>query len=331
MRLFPLLLIALSFGTFVPLPTKAAENTFVDLRVPYTSQSPYGSWIEPWKNACEETVISMIDAYYGKRTLDQSKSMSAIRLALKLREHRFGKSLDESADVIAGLINAYYPWEAQIVRNPTLENIKEELWAGHPVIALTYGKALKNPRFRDGGPYYHTVVLSGIDENTKEFITEEPGVTSGGHGYRYSYETIMNALHDFLPNQQTANGVPTVLFTNPTLTISAESDGDGDGLTKHDELTYGTVLYLSDSDGDGYSDGEEVGLGFFPTKNERALPQGSLVKSANEPLVYRLENGTKRHILNETVFFAHGWHWNQLVIVSDRFLTSIPTGAEIME
>lgn len=313
---------------FTPGIAKGADEV-VSLNVPYISQSPFGSWVEPWANACEETTISMVDAFYGKRVFTTNTGANAIRLALKLREHRYGKSLDESAETMAGLINAYYPWEARVVRNPSLNDITTEIRAKRPVIAMVYGKALKNPRFQSGGPDYHTIVLSGFDETTKEFIAEEPGVTSGGHGYRYSFSTVMNALHDFLPNKQTIHGTPTVLFTSPTLNTSANSDGDGDGLSKKEEIMYGTVLYFADSDGDRYSDGEEVSLGFNPTKNEGALPQGSLVKSANEPFVYRLENGTKRHIVNEQVFFAHGWRFTQVVVVSDRFLMTIPTGSEI--
>jgi hypothetical protein len=325
-RIFAALTILASL--FTPIIVVAATDAPVLLSVPYSSQSPYGAWVEPWQNACEETTIAMVDAFYGKRKLDKVTGTTAIRLALKLREHRYGKSLDESAETVMGLINAYYPWEARVIRNPSLEAIQEELRAGRPVIAMAHGKALKNPRFQQGGPDYHTFVLSGFDAVTKEFITQEPGTTTG-QNYRYSFTTVMSALHDFVPNKKTITGVPTVLFTSPQLNTSANSDGDGDGLSKRDELRYGTVLYLSDSDGDGYTDGEEVSIGFNPTKNESALLQGTLVKNPIEPFVFRLENGTKRYIVSEQVFYAHGWRWSQVVLVSERFLASVPTGAEI--
>ncbi len=326
MRLFALPLFGL---LLLPFPVFALSPTGpTTLAVPYVSQAPYGVWVEPWQNACEETTIAMVDAFYGKRTLTRATGTTAIRLALKLREHRHGKSLDESAEVMKDIINSYYPWEASVVRNPTLEQIMEEIKNGRPVIALTHGKALGNPRFQQGGPDYHTIVLSGFNEPTKEFITQEPG-TSIGQNHRYSFTTVMNALHDFVPNKKTSTGVPTVLFTSPRIEASGTSDADGDGLSKQDELRHGTVLYFSDSDGDGYTDGEEVVLGFLPNKNEQALPYGTLVKSTDAPAVYRLENGKKRHIVSEQAFLGRGWKWTQIVLVSSRFLENVPVGTPI--
>ena len=36
----------------------------VKLNVPFSIQAPYGHWVAPWDNACEETSTVMIDKYY---------------------------------------------------------------------------------------------------------------------------------------------------------------------------------------------------------------------------------------------------------------------------
>ena len=103
------------------------------------------------------------------------------------------------------------------------------------------------------------------NEDKKQFITQEPG-TSYGLDFRYNYDTLMNAIHDFLPNKQTKNGRKVVIFTSKTLKTSMNADGDKDGLVKSDELKYSTITWLKDSDGDGYSDGDEVKNGYSPVR-----------------------------------------------------------------
>lgn len=237
-----------------------------NLSVPFTSQAPYGYWGQPWQDTCEETAILMVDSFYNNKKLsDKSVAKQEILRVLKIKTNAYGKSLDENAEQMAKLINDFLIWEATVVENPTLEQIKLQIDASQPVIIPAYGKALKNPRFRNGGPEFHTIVISGYDDDKKQFITQEPG-TSYGLDFRYDYDTLMNAIHDFLPNKQTKNGRKAVIFTSKNLKTSADADGDKDGLTKTDELKYGTITWLKDSDGDGYSDGLEVAHGFSPTK-----------------------------------------------------------------
>lgn len=259
------------FGTIVLstivllLPASVLANS---LLVPFTSQAPDGRWVEPWFNACEETSVAMVDNFYQNSTnkkITKNKAKKDILQILKIKESRWGKSLDENAEKIVELINNYLPWEAKIVENPTIEDIKNEIDNNQPVIIPAYGKALQNKYFRNGGPIYHMLVISGYDDATNEFITEEPG-TIRGLDFRYSYDKLINAIHNFVDRGKTKDGPKVAIFTSKELTTSAELDADNDGLTKAEEIKYGTITWTKDSDNDGYSDGAEVKSGYSPTK-----------------------------------------------------------------
>lgn len=305
------------------LPQSVSAATMLD--VPFTAQSPYFDWIQPWEDACEESVISMVDVFYRQKAYaDQADAAAHISHIFAIKEQYYGVSLDEDTRTMTDLINNFLSWEAYIVEQPSIDLIKEQVRAGHPVIVPTAGKELYNPYFFDGGPPYHTIIISGFDDATQEFITQEPG-TRRGQDYRYSYATIMNAMHDFTTRSTMQAGVPRAIFTSPTLRKSATLDADQDGLDKVTELSLGTKTYSLDSDNDLYPDGVEVGAGYSPLVNETLLFDGALVKTTSDPRVYYIDTGNKRHILSESVFLMNGWRWENIVTVSDRFLSHLPT------
>jgi hypothetical protein len=191
-----------------------------------------------------------------------------------------------------------------------------------------HGKYLYNPHFSNGGPEYHNIVISGYDDEKNEFIAQEPG-TRHGLDFRYSYGKIMNAIHDFLPNLNTKSGKKVAIFTSPNISSSANIDADNDGLSKKEEIEHKTILWKDDSDGDGYKDGSEVASGYSPTLAGVKSLTGTLIKAPNDSKVYLLQNGVKRHILNEQIFLKYGWKWYDIFPVSTSFLESLQTGAQI--
>lgn len=198
----------------------------INLDVPFTPQAPYANWSQPWQDACEEAAIVMVDYFYSParsqtpadradqpRTIPRSEAAAAIRRAYDLKNILYGWSLDENADKIARWINDFYGWEAQVVEQPTIGQIKVELDAGRPIIAPVHGRSLFNPYFRDGGPDYHTLVISGYDDERREFIVQEPG-TRHGLDFRYSYDRLLSAIHDYVPGGKTKIGRSVVIFTS---------------------------------------------------------------------------------------------------------------------
>jgi len=244
-----------------------------NLLVPFTVQAPNSIWVQPWRDACEETSIAMVNNFYQGnlvRNITKNNAKKDILQILKIKETKWGKSLDEDAKKVVELINNFLPWEARIVENPTLEDIKNEIDNEQPVIIPVYGRALNNKYFRNGGPIYHMLVISGYDEEKKEFITQEPG-TIRGLDFRYSYDKLLNAIHDFVPQNKTQSGPKNAIFTSKEITNSAEIDADNDGLNKIEEINYGSISWLKDSDGDGYNDGTEVRNGYSPIKKFETL------------------------------------------------------------
>lgn len=253
---------ALVVSLLFPLATSA--KTY--LPIPFTVQAPDGIWTQPWYDACEEAAIAMVGAFYAGHPLAKSDAKIMIQRIVRMELNHFGFHKDTNAAQIAETINNFFPWEARVVHAPTLQDIKAEIDAERPVIVPVHGRALKNPYYRNGGPDYHTIVIAGYDDAKKEFIVQEPG-TKRGLDFRYPYDRIISAMHDFLPGGRTKFGKPVAIFTKRRVTDSGELDGDGDGLTKLMELRYGSILWLYDSDGDGMSDGEEAAKGLSPTRS----------------------------------------------------------------
>ncbi|OGH70461.1 MAG: hypothetical protein A3C90_04125 [Candidatus Magasanikbacteria bacterium RIFCSPHIGHO2_02_FULL_51_14] len=322
----PYVLIALTIVLFTP--TIATAST--TLSFPFTSQAPFGDWSEPWHNACEEATILMVDFEYADKPIDPEIAREQLLKIFRIKNNAFGMSYDENAEQIARIVNDFFPWEARVIEGPSLDDLKYEIDGGRPVIVPVYGRALENPYFTNGGPVYHTVILSGYDDAAREFITQDPG-TRRGQDFRYSFDTIFDAMHDFVPNGGTPNGPKVVIYTTKSIRDTEFTDADNDGLGKRDEMKYGTILYLADSDGDGMTDGEEVKRGFIPTLAENKLPSGTLIKTSDDARVYLLENGEKRHIVNETVFFAYGWRFQDVIAVSETFLNSLKSAEQIIK
>ncbi len=311
------------------LGTRETAYAIFKLDVPYTMQAPDSQWgVQPWEDACEEAATIMIDRYYrGIRStlLPKSLATNLILHTVNLEQLLFGFNKDTNAEQMAAIINNYFPWEAYVVHDPTIEMLQQEIDAGHPIIIPFWGKAVHNPYFRDGGPDYHTAVIKGYDQEKEEFIVNDPG-NGSGLDYRYSYATLMDAMHDFLPVNNTKSGQKVAVFTRPEIQDSAEIDADHDGLSKIRELEYQTLLWIRDTDGDGFTDGEEVSYGYSPIIHELTLTHGSLIKTKDEPRVYLLEEEKKRLIPDEKVFLSQGWNWSDIKIVGKKFLDNLETG-----
>ena len=88
-----------------------------------------------------------------------------------------------------------------------MEQIKKEIASGRPVIVPAAGRILPNPNFTPPGPKYHMLVIKGY--NSTQFITNDQG-TRKGDGFVYTYNSLLNALHDWDPGD-ILNGRKAVL------------------------------------------------------------------------------------------------------------------------
>jgi hypothetical protein len=214
------IVIAVASLLFLPATEIQAAKEKVYLSVPYVPEAPDGLMVKPWNNSCEEASTAMLDEYYSGnrgRGVTKAKAKKSILYYIDIENKLFGYNGNTNAAEMVKVINEYSKYfEAKIKIDPTLEDIKNELRAGRPVIPLLYGKNLNNPRiqFARSGSYYHVFVIKGFDDETEEFIVNDNGDLKQGLDLRYSYDTILGALRDY--DHKTAKTVKpaTALFTS---------------------------------------------------------------------------------------------------------------------
>lgn len=206
----------------VPLTTekKAEETTIrvaeINLAVPFTSQAPTGNWQEPYKNSCEEASVLMVREYYAgnqSTVLDPTSVEQSLQDIVALENTLFGYYLDTTVAETANFAKELYGFAStELIENPTVDQIKEQLNQGNPVLVPAAGQLLKNPYYTQPGPIYHMLVIRGYTKNN-QFIVNDPG-TKHGNAYVYSFDTIMNAMHDWNADD-ILNGKKVVLILHP--------------------------------------------------------------------------------------------------------------------
>jgi len=188
------------------------------LDVPYINEAPDGNFSGNWKNACEEASMTMIEKYYaGQKTVGIMEAMSFMQNLFDIEDRLYGSNDDTDTVRTARLMNDYLSYSAIIKDNPTIEEIKKQLLKKRPVMSFHYGYDLHNSNipFAVHGTYYHTMVIVGYDDTTKEFITHDDGDQKFGANHRYGYNLFMNSLHDYNFALNKTNGPSRVIFTNP--------------------------------------------------------------------------------------------------------------------
>ncbi|MBT4120803.1 MAG: hypothetical protein HOC36_04900 [Candidatus Magasanikbacteria bacterium] len=179
----------------------------MNLDVPFTSQAPEKNWDQPWQDACEEAAVLMLDAYYKGYGLSPLFSKDEILKMVDWQDKKgWGYSIE--AEKVLKLTDWYMSSkQIRIVEDPSVEEIREFVANGNPVLVLAYGKDLPNTHFSGDGPEYHALIIRGYDEG--EFITNDPG-TQFGENFKYKYDDLMNAIHDW-NNGKVSEGKKVIL------------------------------------------------------------------------------------------------------------------------
>ncbi len=217
------------FHGYSPVAGPNVKLTRLNLEVPYIYEAPDNKWIGPWKNACEEASMAMVENYYlGNLNVSIAQAKNFMYAMFINQNAIWGSNADSDAKRTVRLINDYTVANAQIIDNPAVEDIKKELQQKRPVISMHYGFDLKNPNIpfvpaSRGGTSYHMVVITGYNDENQEFIVNDTGDRKDGDGYRYKYDLFMNSLHDFDFGSYKANGPARVIFTYPKLVKTIDS------------------------------------------------------------------------------------------------------------
>ena len=164
------------------------------LSVPFSPQSPFADWDDPrQQEGCEEMSLIMVHHFLEGTELDKEQALDEL-MALSTWEEEHGYPLDVDIDELAKIAEEYYGYEATVSEDVSVYAIKQLIADGYLVIVPAAGRDLGNPYFSGEGPWYHMLVITGYDRN--EFITNDPG-TRRGENYKYRYETLINAVHDW--------------------------------------------------------------------------------------------------------------------------------------
>lgn len=160
------------------------------VKVPFTPQAPTANWDELHNEACEEASAIMAHAYF-----EQIKSLSPELVELEIstltdwQNENYSYHLSVNTDEVAKMIREVYDLKTEVVPISE-ETIKRALADNKLILYPANGQMLKNPYFKQPGPIYHMLVITGYNE--KGFITNDPG-TKRGQNFQYTYETLRSA------------------------------------------------------------------------------------------------------------------------------------------
>ncbi|MGI5841284.1 MAG: C39 family peptidase [Patescibacteria group bacterium] len=186
--------------TIAPRPTAILESGLPDkhlIETTFIPQAPEKNWDQPWQDACEEAAFLTAHYYYQEATPDISTIRKDI-LNLIDKEKEFGWQKDVNLGQLSQLAKDVYGYNTNVIDNPTLDQIKEYISKDIPVIVPADGKTLyrENRNFRDGGPYYHMLTILGYDDTRGKFTVHDVGTQYGAY-FRYSYDLLVEAIHDY--------------------------------------------------------------------------------------------------------------------------------------
>lgn len=180
-----------------PAPTPAPAKEEANLAVPFMSQAPHANWDMPYQEACEEASLIMLHAYLtGAVAFTPDDADRRILEMVAWEEEHLGFYKDTTAEETARIAREYYGHAAsRAVALTSMDQVKKEIDAGHPVILPAAGKRLPNPYFSGDGPLYHMLVVKGYTKDGK-IITNDPG-TRRGADFLYDEDVLWDAVHDW--------------------------------------------------------------------------------------------------------------------------------------
>lgn len=198
--------------------TTEIVNKPLVLPVPFVPEAPDGNWTGPWKDACEESSIAMVENYYnGVQKVDIADAKQFMSGLFTFQDERYRSNMNSNTKRLLEMIEEKTSFGGTIVTNPTIDDIKHEIDLGHPVLSFHRGSELKNPNiaFLASGSSFHVLVVIGYDDVTREFITHDPGDRREGEGHRYGYDLFMKSLHDYNFSNYSADGPARIVTTFP--------------------------------------------------------------------------------------------------------------------
>lgn len=167
----------------------------INLDIQFYSQAPYADWAMPYQEACEEASLILAYNFVTGLSMTKEEFHEELLSLIDWEISYFGSYEHTTIAQTAEMLSQYYGFDDwEILKNPTVADLKVEIAKGNPIVAPFAGRLLGNPNYTGLGPLYHMMVLKGYDD--LNIITNDVG-TRNGHNYQYSYEVLTDALHDW--------------------------------------------------------------------------------------------------------------------------------------
>lgn len=171
-----------------------------ELSAPFVVQAPFANWEHPYDEACEEASVLTVHHFYkGTESLTEEEMKADLDAMTAWGLQRFNGEVDTNAAETAHFFTDYLgydPLRVFVRYNISIDDIKAVLAQGYPVIVPVAGQDIGNRYFRQPGPLYHMLVITGYDKDS--FITNDPG-TKFGAAYTYDQQVLYDAIHDLTP------------------------------------------------------------------------------------------------------------------------------------
>lgn len=179
-----------------PVVPGAVEN--IVFAVPFTPQAPFAQWDdELFQQACEEASVLMAHKWISGGELTPEQANAELLKMFEFEQENYGNAYDTSAADTVVFFRDYFDYPKVFLHTDiTSADIIAQLRRGNLVITPMDGTRLANPYYTPPGPQRHMLLIRGFNDQTQEFITNDPG-TRRGEGYRYDYELFWEAIRDY--------------------------------------------------------------------------------------------------------------------------------------
>jgi|GEM_PF-787863 len=224
----------------LPATLPSALPSSLNLQMDFYAQAPNGNWDYPWQEACEEASVLLTANTYLQHHWSRAEFTDEILRLVDWENRRFGDYRHTTVAQTAQIFSDYLGLRTVIHANPGYDEVRRILARGHFIVMPFAGKELHNPNYRNGGPVYHMMVVKGYKEGRSagaggdasagagsgasagagsgsggsggKIITNDVG-TRNGADYVYTWQTIQNALHDYV--DPIDNGAKSIIEVIP--------------------------------------------------------------------------------------------------------------------
>ncbi len=166
------------------------------LEVPFICQAPLeteANWVFH-EESCEEAALLQAYLYETGQTMTKEEANEEILEMLEWQKTNWNGHYDIYAKDVSKLAQGFYginESEITIIYDASIEDIKEQIAGGHPVIVPVTSDYLDNPYYPHPG--YHMLTVIGYTED--KIITNDNG-TKRGKDFSYDYDKFEQAMND---------------------------------------------------------------------------------------------------------------------------------------